>query len=164
MAHKYALSHDTTYRLLDMWYAGSLADGVGMPCQNCGKIITNMAKVKDEQSGRQYIVGQDCAETLTGIGNTEDWEDRKYSMRQAKRLYDFYQKVKKNESLQVEAVEYAFYITGTLPKKTIKGGQTFEYSKVYTEMLFESYLEMLPKSFKTELESWKKSSTKSPSY
>jgi hypothetical protein len=159
MANKYALTHDTEYSLMDMWYAGSMMDGNGSSCDNCGKLITNMAEVKDLKSGKQYIVGQDCAETLTGIGKTEEWENRKYTMRQAKRIYDFYLKVKKNGTLDIYADKHAVWINGQLPKKTIIGGKPFDYMKSYTETFFRFYLEMLPKSFTKEIEQWKKQSS-----
>ncbi len=44
----------------------SLIDGTGSTCENCGKLIANMITVKDED-GKQYVIGQDCAKTLTSL-------------------------------------------------------------------------------------------------
>ena len=41
----------------------SLIDGGGTCCENCGKLITNMVTVEN-QNGNKFVVGSDCAETL----------------------------------------------------------------------------------------------------
>jgi hypothetical protein len=69
---------DTTYTLVESFYR-SLEDG-GCSCDNCGRLISNIAVVKDNTRGVQYNVGMDCAGTLTGIqGNYEfEWIHKIY--------------------------------------------------------------------------------------
>lgn len=64
------------YNLIDKKYI-SLIDGSGCTCDNCGKLIANIATVKSE-TGVTYNVGFDCLETflinnslLDGISITE---------------------------------------------------------------------------------------------
>lgn len=59
------LSILTTYKLIDTFYL-SVEDGGGTCCQNCGRLITNIATVEDA-SGKRFSIGLDCAGTLTGI-------------------------------------------------------------------------------------------------
>lgn len=54
------------YKIVDSYYLGSLADGNGCACDNCNKIITNVAVIENKQ-GVKYNVGLDCAETLSGL-------------------------------------------------------------------------------------------------
>jgi len=42
----------------------SLIDGTGCTCDNCGRLIANIVTVKNEDTGRHYTIGQDCAKTL----------------------------------------------------------------------------------------------------
>lgn len=55
---------DTTYSIVESFYK-SLEDG-GDICNNCGKLISNVAIIKDAK-GVAYHVGLDCASTLSGI-------------------------------------------------------------------------------------------------
>jgi hypothetical protein len=42
----------------------SLIDGQGTCCENCGKLISNMVTLEN-QKGEKFVVGNDCADTLT---------------------------------------------------------------------------------------------------
>lgn len=44
----------------------SLSEGEYITCENCGKVIRNIAIVQDSK-GKKFHVGLDCAETLSGI-------------------------------------------------------------------------------------------------
>lgn len=61
---------DVTYELIETYYAGGDS---GTCCDNCGKLITNIAKIKSSD-GKINHIGLDCAETLTGIKNDFDFE------------------------------------------------------------------------------------------
>lgn len=61
-----ALPHDTTYALVGTRYAGSLLDGAGQACANCGRLITQVGTVENAR-GERFEVGMDCAQTLSGI-------------------------------------------------------------------------------------------------
>src|SRR5574343_1324680 len=43
----------------------------GTTCQNCGRIISNIATITDGKNN--YLVGLDCAESLQGCGIGESW-------------------------------------------------------------------------------------------
>lgn len=70
---RYNLPLDHKYTLVGIEYLGSLLDGGGSSCENCGKLIVNVATVKTEQ-GNVYGIGLDCAETLSFTDNTTYWK------------------------------------------------------------------------------------------
>lgn len=67
-----ALSILTTYKIISTFYL-SIEDGGGSMCENCGRLITNIATIQDA-SGKQFSVGMDCAGTLSGIKGDFDFE------------------------------------------------------------------------------------------
>lgn len=56
------------YKLVDSFYTGGIMENP-MSCENCGRPIANVAVIEDED-GRKYDVGMDCAETLSQIKNS----------------------------------------------------------------------------------------------
>lgn len=54
------------YNLIDSYYTGAILDGGGTCCENCNKIITNVAVLQNKE-GNKYNVGLDCAETLRNL-------------------------------------------------------------------------------------------------
>ena len=70
---QFALPHTTAYTLVDSYHTGSLLDGGGTSCQNCGKTITNVGVVQNE-AGEKFSVGMDCASTLSGISDYAVYE------------------------------------------------------------------------------------------
>jgi len=56
------------YKLVDSFYTGGIMDNP-MSCENCGRPIANVAVIEDED-GKKYDVGMDCAETLSQIKNS----------------------------------------------------------------------------------------------
>jgi len=65
MVNQFKLSHAHTYDIIDYNYL-SLFEGGGCPCDNCGKLITNMVTVACGD-GKKYVIGTDCAKTLSGL-------------------------------------------------------------------------------------------------
>lgn len=59
------------YEIVSSFYQ-SLEDGGGTICENCGRLITNVATIKGQSDGRMYAIGMDCAETITSI--KDEWE------------------------------------------------------------------------------------------
>ena len=59
------------YKLVDSFYTGGITDNP-MSCQNCGRIIANVAVIEDED-GKKYDVGMDCAETLSQIKSSSEF-------------------------------------------------------------------------------------------
>ena len=57
-----ALPLNTIYTLTDKKYI-PLENGIGLCCQNCGKLIANIATVTNTQ-GNSFYIGFDCLETL----------------------------------------------------------------------------------------------------
>lgn len=56
------LSLNTKYVVIDKKYI-PLENGCGLGCDNCGKLIANIATVKNE-NGEVFSIGFDCMETL----------------------------------------------------------------------------------------------------
>jgi hypothetical protein len=52
------------------WSYVSIEDGGGIPCQNCGKLITTHVTV-NRNDGKIFTVGSDCAKTLSGVNKSE---------------------------------------------------------------------------------------------
>jgi hypothetical protein len=47
----------------------------GCSCNNCGRLISSVAEVRGTNDNTRYIVGMDCAETLSGIKDDYfNWE------------------------------------------------------------------------------------------
>lgn len=66
---------DVQYSLVKVSYL-SLEDGGGCSCENCGKLITNIAHIKSA-NGTHYNIGLDCLDTLlennSKLLNSEDY-------------------------------------------------------------------------------------------
>tara|TARA_R110000868_G_scaffold239674_1_gene494143 strand:- start:529 stop:951 length:423 start_codon:yes stop_codon:yes gene_type:complete len=44
---------------------GSIESGMLCSCDNCGKLITNMVQVGNNETREKFTIGTDCAETLS---------------------------------------------------------------------------------------------------
>lgn len=53
---------DTSYALVDKKYV-SLVDGYGCTCDNCGKLIANMATIANPVN-KHFTIGFDCLDTI----------------------------------------------------------------------------------------------------
>lgn len=79
-----ALPHNDTYKYISSTYI-SLVDG-GCTCDNCGKLIANLVTVENG-SGKRFVIGSDCAETLTSLKNDFNWTlQGKYAFDEGKQL------------------------------------------------------------------------------
>lgn len=83
---------DVKYSLLDKKYI-SIEDGGGWCCDNCGRLIANMATVSNEQ-GKQYIIGFDCLETFLINNMLLEGKDIADYQRYKKQLPTFIKKAK----------------------------------------------------------------------
>ena len=83
---------DQQYNLIESWYAGSENPQC---CENCNKIITNIAKVQGSKDGRYYHIGMDCAATLSGIKESLMLSQHGASFSQAKQARAKLLKLKK---------------------------------------------------------------------
>lgn len=101
---------DVKYNLIDKNYI-SLIDGGGTCCDNCGKLIANIATVKND-AGRRYHIGFDCLETflinnalLDNKGVAEFQHFRQHLpayIRKGKELKNF---IDQNKALNVTGIE-----------------------------------------------------------
>src|SRR6478609_7748187 len=65
------LPKDVTYNVISVKHQSlENSDIISETCQNCNKAINNIALVED-QNGKQYNVGLDCAATLKGMNLSE---------------------------------------------------------------------------------------------
>lgn len=65
---QHVLPHDTRYCLVRAFHTGGIENGV--PCQNCGKLLSHVAVVSNE-AGATFQVGLDCAATLATVNPFE---------------------------------------------------------------------------------------------
>ncbi|MDP2720534.1 MAG: hypothetical protein Q8O75_01145 [bacterium] len=93
---RYNLPLDHKYSLISIEYTGSLLDGGGSACENCGKLIVNIATVRTEEN-KIYHIGTDCAETLSFTDHNDFWKVREAQARHAK-LMGYARKVKKAQA------------------------------------------------------------------
>lgn len=63
---------DVKYRLIEVTYL-SIEDGGGCSCDNCGKLITNIAHIQNDQ-GKNYAIGLDCLDTILENNNLLEHE------------------------------------------------------------------------------------------
>jgi len=70
-----ALPVDTTYRLVNVDYAGE-GDASFWQCENCGKMIKNLCTV-ESGTGKRYIIGTECCDRLTGIEPSDTKEAKR---------------------------------------------------------------------------------------
>ncbi len=80
MARQYNLRHDTQYSILSSWYAELES---GNTCDNCGKNISNCVEIENLDKKR-FVVGMDCASTLSGIKDSLVLSFTEASFQQAK--------------------------------------------------------------------------------
>jgi hypothetical protein len=59
-----------TYTIEGSYYVG-LENGTC--CDNCGRLIANVAEIRCNETNKRYTVGMDCAETLSGIKGNFDF-------------------------------------------------------------------------------------------
>jgi hypothetical protein len=64
-----------------------LIDSTGTCCENCGRLISNIVTVKNEDNSKTYIIGQDCAKNLFSQKENEEiaFEIKKYKADQKRK-------------------------------------------------------------------------------
>ncbi len=110
--NRYNLSLDHRYRIISFDYCGSILDGGGTTCDNCGRIIVNIATVETEQ-GKKYTVGLDCAETLSLVDCNDFWKIKEQEALHRK-LTGYIKTIKKQQDQSVKVTynidQYGAYI------------------------------------------------------
>lgn len=141
----YNLPHTDKYYLIGL-VRGTLEENATC-CDNCGAIISNIASIKN-QKNEFYNVGLDCAETLTSLKDSEDFQFAKMNLRTANSILKAY-KTHDNFEIANYSNERGYasaQFTWTENKKTKDG---FEYKKQNgSGLVFNNALFLLPKSFK----------------
>jgi hypothetical protein len=74
-----------TYRIIESYYTGGMESGDMECCENCNKLIANVAVVENS-SKKSFHVGLDCAGTLSGIQNSNEYYITESNFREAKSL------------------------------------------------------------------------------
>ena len=82
------------YTIVDAFYTGGIENA--QICENCGRPITNCADIEDEDKKR-FIVGMDCASTLSGIKDSSDYRGAEVNFNEAKAIRAKVQKKMKEE-------------------------------------------------------------------
>lgn len=145
---KHALPADN-YRIVDTY---SLGEDDYLVCDNCGKVIKNIAVVQNSK-GNRYCVGMDCAETLSGI--TEDdidyWNsdfERAKSIRAKVRKY-----TKKGATIRVQNMmgTNSIYVDILKVENPECLGDYYSYEKVSADFL-KKYLPELAKIAKVNFD------------
>lgn len=110
--NRYNLPLDHKYKVIGFGYCGSLLDGNGTTCQNCNRLIVNTATVENEQ-GKQYTVGCDCAETLSLVDCSDFWKIKEQEALHRK-LISYIRTIKKQQEQGVKVSynidQYGVYI------------------------------------------------------
>jgi hypothetical protein len=83
MATQRNLAHDTKYKFVSSIYSPIL-EGGGWCCENCNKPISTIVTVENE-GGKQFMVGSDCATTLQGL-NKQDIQNIEVITKKAKKF------------------------------------------------------------------------------
>jgi len=98
------------YTLINTFYADDEMDRGA--CENCDKIIANIATVKGIETGQTYNIGLDCAETLTHLIPSELAEIKK-NLRLRAKFIKFLKTEAKSAIVDKHGVYYYSYITTT---------------------------------------------------
>ncbi len=124
-----------------------LIEGGGTCCDNCGKLISNIAHLKSE--GKSFYVGLDCMDTLLQQSETVlNWNDQykynwifKAAIQKAKSTRTKIMKLKKEykENLIVRLVEFADQFGFSYEKKCEKYGSSplgwdYRYDNEFKEL------------------------------
>lgn len=119
------------YTLVKAYYTGGLEDGSSVCC-NCGRVITNIAEIQDDQ-GAKFDVGMDCMETLTSVLKNPMFFDQKMAdFKEAKRIHNKVRSVaKKNPG---ENLTLFILKSGRV---VFKCGYSFEFPELH---FVQSYL------------------------
>ena len=72
---------NTTYKLIDSYYTGGVIDNPDY-CENCGKVIANVGIIQNAD-GDKFHVGMDCAATLSGIKNSDEYNETMNNFQEA---------------------------------------------------------------------------------
>jgi hypothetical protein len=90
-----ALPMNTRYKIIDISY-GKL-ENQASSCENCGKLISNIATIEDESNNKRYNVGCDCAEALFTRCSFGALMDLKQKQKEHNKKLSLIRKIKKHQ-------------------------------------------------------------------
>lgn len=149
-----ALSLSVRYTLTDKKYI-PLENGCGLGCDNCGKLIANIATVRSE-SGQSYNIGFDCLETLLinnsllSSGDVEQYEKVKKMIPKVLRFAKTIKEVKSGHNVTGLLFEAQKYPSEYFTFYWLTNGQTTSRDNDYVklkEMDFNFLIETLRNIF-----------------
>lgn len=114
---------NTKYVVIDKKYI-PLENGVGLCCDNCGKLIANIATVKNED-GKAFNIGFDCLETIlinNSLLSTNDIEDYEKVKKMIPKVIRFSKSIR-----ETIAKNSSHNITGLLFEKPTLGSDFYPY-------------------------------------
>jgi len=81
-------------------------EGNGECCENCNKPLANVAIIENSDK-KQFIVGMDCASTLSGIKNSDSFERAENNFKEAKAIRAKVNKyLKQFENAEIEVTNF----------------------------------------------------------
>lgn len=125
------LKIDTTYKMISSEYVG--LEG-GCACENCNLQIATLCTIQDE-AGKQFIVGSDCAEGLVSKDGRFplEWWKAKQVMKLANQTKSYIaklQKAKRENRLKITDTDFVIYDKPITDPKTIWSIRLFRNSTV----------------------------------
>ena len=147
-----SLPLDTKYSLIGVSYL-SIEDGGGCACDNCGKLITNIATIKSDKGS--YTIGLDCLDTIllnNELLNGEDYFQYQYSdkpaIQKAKSLRAKILKKSKTDvnfkaTFKEQSNSFGFYFETLRNGKFDPQGWDYTFNPKYKELTL-NYLKGIP--------------------
>jgi hypothetical protein len=126
------------YSLLKAYYTGGIEEGTSV-CSNCGRVITNIAEIKDEDNN-VFDVGMDCMETIVGlIKNPHIFHYEQANFTEAKRIHNRMKAhVKKHKGIELK---FTLVASGRV---AIKGEYAFEFVPIdFMKSYLPQYVPMI---------------------
>jgi hypothetical protein len=147
---------DVQYTLVGTWYS-SIEDSA-CTCQNCGALIANIAEVKSKYGS--FLVGMDCASTLTGVKDSLEYMQHEYRFQQAKQARATVLKALKSGAINLDLKTFEddknFYKevgAGRWHIETMRNGQFSGYNwKQYPAETWQKYVLPMLQSLCPKLE------------
>lgn len=132
--NKKFIKHNLPVEKYEIIETYSLSESDYIVCDNCGKVIRNIAVVQDSH-GKRYNVGLDCAETLSGI----DEYDIMYWSDNFNRSKSIRAKIR-NVSKKYNITPVVENFIGEKTPRIILSGDGFFWTEAETEEFLKKYL------------------------
>lgn len=111
------------YKLIDSFYTGGILENP-MSCDNCNKPIANVAVLEDED-GKKFHVGMDCAETLASIKHSMQFNQASHDFSEATAIRAKVRNARKKDPNAKLIVENTYFGTIYMSMANQNGGLVF---------------------------------------